>query len=195
LTGIRKGALLLIAVLATAGIGAAQGRREGQERKAQPQARQPMRPGRHMGDWLRKHQDQPPQEQEHALQNDPAFQRLPQERQERLMQRLRNFNSMPPEQRQRVLDRMETFERLPPEQQQHIRQLFGQMRDLPDDRRQAVRQAAHRLRQMPPDERERTLNSPAFRNRFSDQERELVRGLATVDGGHEEGPGSPDERR
>jgi hypothetical protein len=139
--------------------------------------------GKHRGDWLRKHQGQSLEQQERELKNDLNFQRLPPERQQELMQRLRDFNSQPPEQRQRILQRMETFEHLPPAEQQRVRQLYGQMRTLPEDRRHEVRLAARQLRDLPPDQRERTLNSPEFRNRFNDQERELVRGLSSLNVG------------
>lgn len=142
-----------------------------------------QRHGRHMGDWLRKHQNLPPEQQERALENDPEFQRLPPERQEHLRELLRRFNSRSPEERQRMLDRMETFEHLPPQEQQRIHQLFGQMRQLPEERRRMVHRAARRLRTMDPAEREQELNSPQFRGNFSDQERELLRGLAELDRG------------
>ncbi len=139
--------------------------------------------GKHRGDWLRNHQGQPPEQQERELKNDPNFKRLPPERQQELVQRLRDFNSKPPEQRQRILQRMETFEHLPPAEQQRVRQLYGQMRTLPEDRRHEVRRAARELRDLPPEQRERALNSPQFRSRFNDQERDLVRGLSSLNVG------------
>ena len=81
-------------------------------------------PGRHAGDWLRKYQNLPPEQQEQALANDPEFQKLPPERQGRLRETLRRFNSKSPEERQRMLERMETFERFTPEQQERARALF-----------------------------------------------------------------------
>ncbi len=137
-------------------------------------------PGPHRGEWLRKHQNQPPQEQERALQNDPGFKQLPPQKQQELMQRLRRFNNLPPEQRQRILERMETFEHLPPPERQRIRSLYGQMRELPDDRRTQVRQAARQLSDMDPGQRESVLNSPQFQQRFSNHERDLIRGLADL---------------
>ena len=134
-------------------------------------------PGPHRGEWLRQHQNLPPQEQERVLRNDPLFRQLPPDRQQQLVNRLRDFNSRPPEQRQRMLERMETFEHLPQPQRQQLRSLYGQMRELPNDRQMAVRQAARQLGGMPPAERERLLNSPQFQRHFSPQEQNLVRGL------------------
>ena len=151
------------------------------------------RKGRHMGDWLRKHKDLSSEEQERALENDRRFQELPAERQERFRRRLRWFNSLPQEKRDRILNRMETFEHLPREQQERIRHLYGSMRRLPPERRDAVREAARRLRDMPLGERERLLNSPRFRNRFSEQEQELIRGFTELQPA-EEAPAEPDQQ-
>ncbi len=134
-------------------------------------------PGPHRGEWLRQHQNQPLQEQERALRNDPSFRQLPPERQQQLVNRLREFNSRPPEQRQRMLERMETFERLPQPQRERLRSLYGEMRGLPQERRMAVRQAARQLGGMNPADRERLLHSPQFQRQFSPQEQNLVRGL------------------
>jgi len=148
------------------------------------------RKGRHMGDWLRKHKNLSPKDQERALENDARFQELPPERQERFRRRLRWFNSLPQEKRERILNRMETFEHLPPEQQERIRHLYGRLRRLPPERRDAVRQATRRLRDMPPAERERLLNSPRFKDRFSDQEQELIHGFAELPAREETPPES-----
>jgi len=181
---------LLALALGVAGVprALAQDRRDGRwDRRNEDQGSQRgariRGPGPHRGEWLRKNQSLPPQEQERALRNDPAFRQLPPERQEQLINRLRNFNNRPPEERQRILNRMETFEHLPQGERQQVRNLYGQMRELPDDRRMAVRQAARQLSGMSPGERERMLNSPQFRRRFSPQEQNLVRGLAQLEPG------------
>lgn len=150
------------------------------DRRNQGNAREGLGSGKHRGDWLRNHQGQPPEQQERELKADPNFRSLAPERQQELVQKLRDFNSKPPEQRQRILQRMETFEHLPPAEQQRIRGIYGQMRTLPPDRRREVHRAAHELHDLPPDQRERVLNSPQFRSRFSDQERDLVRGLSSL---------------
>src|SRR6201998_4473551 len=106
----------------------------------------------HAGDWLRRYKDLPPEEQEHALQNDPAFRRLPPAQQQRLRQRLQRFSSLPPEEQLRVLNRMETWEHLTREQKQQARQIFVEMRELPPARRYQVRQAILGLREIAPDQ-------------------------------------------
>ncbi|MBZ5685021.1 MAG: DUF3106 domain-containing protein [Acidobacteriia bacterium] len=129
----------------------------------------------HAGDWLRRYKDLPPDEQERALQNDPAFQKLPPARQQLLRRRLERFSSLPPQQQLRMLNRMETWEHLTREQKQEARQVFGQMQQLPPDRRRLVHKAIDDLRQMPPDQREQIINSDRFKGMFSDHERDVMR--------------------
>ena len=137
-------------------------------------------PGAHAGDWLRKYQNLPPDQQEQALANDPEFQKLPPERQVRLRQRLREFNAMAPEQRQRVLERMETFERLIPEQQQRAQQLFARFRNLPEPRQRMLRRALRHLREMDAQQRSRILASERFRSMFSGDEMEVLKGMSEL---------------
>lgn len=137
-------------------------------------------PQGHAGDWLRRYADLPPEEREHALQNDPAFRRLPPARQEIYRQRLERFSNLPPQQQLRVLNRMETWEHLTPEQKQEARQLYGQFRQLPPDRQRMVKTAVEDLRAMPPEQREQVINSDRFKGMFSDQERDLMRGAARL---------------
>ena len=140
----------------------------------------PQGPGPHNGDWLRKYMAEPPSQQEQQLRHDPNFQRLPPERQSQLVNRLRSFNSQPPEQKARILNRMETFEHMTPQQQQMARNLYGRYRNLPEDQKNKVSQAYRRLRGMPPSARNELLNSPEFRNHFTDDQRDLLRGMTDL---------------
>ncbi len=137
-------------------------------------------PGPHRGDWLRKYMALPPQQQERQLQQDPSFRSLPPEKQNHLLDRLRNFNSQPPEQKTRILNRMETFEHMTPEQQTAARSLFQRYRNLPDDQKGKVSQAYRRLRGMPPQARNQLLSSDEFRNNYTDDERDLLRGMTDL---------------
>lgn len=145
-----------------------------------PRAQMRARPGGHAGDWLRRYKDLPPAEQERALQNDPGFRRLPPVQQQMLRQRLQHFSSLPPQQQLRMLNRMETWEHLTPQQKQQARQIFAQMRQLPPGRQRMVGTAVRDLRAMPPDQRENVINSPRFRSMFSDQERDMMRGITRL---------------
>lgn len=137
-------------------------------------------PGRHAGDWLRKYQNLPPEQQEQALANDPEFRKLPPERQERLRRTLRRFNSKSPEERQRMLERMETFEHLTPEQQERARAMFARFRNLPEGRRQMVKRALRNLREMDPQQRSQVLGSEKFRGMFSADELEVLKGMSEI---------------
>ncbi|MCI0355832.1 MAG: DUF3106 domain-containing protein [Acidobacteria bacterium] len=149
-------------------------------------------PGRHGGDWLRKMNNLPATEQERALHNDPEFQRLSPEQQGRLRERLRKFNSLPPEKRQRILERWERFEHLTPEQQERLRGFHQRIRQVPEERRRMMYRALHDLRDMPPRERERVLGSGRFRNMFSEEERDLLRGMAEIGPPPDSPDGAPD---
>ena len=137
-------------------------------------------PGPHMGDWFRRNEALPLDQQLKKLEQNPDFQRLTPDRQQRLRERLQNFNSLPPEQKNRILQRMETYEHLPPEQQQRVHEMFRQYRGLPEDRRQDLKRAFRQLEGMTPSERQKMLESPEYRNNFSDQERSLLRGMSTI---------------
>ena len=141
---------------------------------------QPKGPGPHRGDWLRKYGNLPPSQQEQQLKQDPGFRNLPPERQNQLLDRLRNFNNQPPEKKAQILDRMETFEHMTPKQQTSARNLFQQYHNLPEDQRAKVSQAYRRLRGMPPEARNRALDSDEYRNNFTDEQRELLRGMTDL---------------
>ena len=162
-----------------------------QQRMAPPPVQAP-RQQKHAGDWLREYKDLPPDEQEKALQNDPAFRNLPPRRQQMLRDRLQNFSSLSPQQQLRVLNRMETWEHLTLEQKKEARQVFRGMQQLPPDRRRLVHKEIDDLRAMPPDQREQVINSDRIKGTFSDQERDLMRGathlpLAPADSGDQPG--------
>lgn len=137
-------------------------------------------PGPHMGDWLRRNQSTPPDQQLQKLEQNPDFKRLPPERQQRLRQRLQEFNNLPPERKQIILDRIEKYEHLPPDQQQRLHEMFHEFRALPPERRQELNHAFQQLETMSPPERQKALDSPEYRNNFSEQERGLLRGMSTI---------------
>jgi Protein of unknown function (DUF3106) len=141
---------------------------------------QPKGPGPHRGDWLRKYGNLPPSEQEQQLKQDPSFRSLSPDKQNQLLDRLRNFNSQPPEKKQQILNRMETFEHLTPEQQASARNLFQRYHNLPEDQRAKVSQAYRRLRGMPPEARNQLMNSDEFRNNFTEEQRDLLRGMTDL---------------
>ena len=206
----RKFITVITMVALGVGLAAAQGgssgRKDDQRSKDAPPVRAPRfaspgrsqgpalhGPGPHMGDWFRRNEALPPDQQLKKLEQNPDFQRLPPDRQQRLRERLQNFNSLPPEQKDRILKRMETYEHLAPEQQQRVHEMFREYRGLPPDRRQELKHAFQQLEGMTPDERQKMLASPEYRNNFSDQERGLLRGMSSI--GITPGrPGPPPQR-
>lgn len=144
------------------------------------QTQEERRSGQHAGAWLREHRTMPPDQQQHALENDPQFRKLPPERQEQLRKRLEHFSSLPPQQQDRILNRMDAWEHLTPEQRQHARGLAQQMRELPPDRRRMMQTAIRNLRQMPPDQRQQVLDSPRFKSMFSPQEQDMLKGITQL---------------
>jgi Protein of unknown function (DUF3106) len=158
-----------------------------------PGSQQSVQPRR--GDWLREHGGQPPEEQEKSLQNDPAFKALAPKDQDRLRQRLNWFNSLPPERRERVMRRHEIIESMTPEQRAHARDLFQRFRSLPESRRKVMDFYFRNLHNMPPEEQQRVMNSSSFRDQFSDEEQNIMRGMTELNLGPGRGGegGPPDD--
>ncbi len=96
--------------------------------------------------------------------------------------RLKDFNSRSPEQQQRILDRMQKFENMSDAQKQQLENVHQRMHEIPEDRRGVVRREFQLLQQMTPDQRQRVMNSDSFRTTFSDKEREVIKGMADVQG-------------
>jgi uncharacterized protein DUF3106 len=137
-------------------------------------------PGPHAGKWLLENDRLPLDQQMKKLEQDPDFRRMSPDRQQRFRERLQNFNNLPPEQKGRILQRMETYEHLSPDQQQRVHEMFRQYRGLPPDRRQELKRGFQQLEGMTPDQRQKMLDSPEYRNNFSEQERGLLRGMSTI---------------
>lgn len=175
-SGLAMACVAMALCLASPGMAQRRGERMQQQHRAEARRQNQA----HAGDWLRRYKDLPPEQQQKALENDPQFRNLPPERQQQLRQRLQRFSSLPPQQQQRILNRMETWEHLTPEQKDHARQVFQQFRQLPPERRQAVQGAIQELRNTPPEQREQLINSDRYRNQFTPQERDLLRGTSQL---------------
>ena len=137
----------------------------------------PRRPLHHSGDWLRKYKDLPPDQQQKALENDPQFRKLPPDRQVLLQQQLRRFSALPPERQKVILKRMETWEHLTEAQKKAAKTVFTRIRQLPPARRKLMTAAIRDLRRMDPQQREQALDSAEYHTRFSNQERDLLKGV------------------
>jgi Protein of unknown function (DUF3106) len=135
----------------------------------------------HLGTWLQRHQNLPPEAQEKALQNEPGFSRLPPETQQRLINRLRQLNRMPPKQRQRMLDSIEAMEHMTPEMRQQVRASVQEFRMLPEDRQRLMKKAFRDLREYPPEQRQAMMNSSQFQAQFTPQERSILGNMLAVE--------------
>jgi hypothetical protein len=135
----------------------------------------------HLGPWLQRHSNLPPEEQERALQSEPGFNRLPPETQQKLLDRLRQINRMPPNQRQRTVERIEAMEHLSPEMRQQVRASVQQFHTLPEDRQRLMKKAFRDLREYPPEQRQALMNSGQFQAPFTPQERGILGNILSVE--------------
>lgn len=113
----------------------------------------------HLPQWMARHSNLSPAEQQRALENEPGFHDLPPQTQQAIRNRLTQLNNMSPEQRRRIVERNEEIEHLTPPQRQQLRSALDQYRGLPQDRQRLVAHAFRDLREMPPQQRQAMMNS------------------------------------
>jgi hypothetical protein len=135
----------------------------------------------HLGEWLQRHEELSPEDQEKALATEPGFDRLPQESRQRLLNRLRQIGRMPPRQRQRTVDRIEALEHLTPQRREQVRVSFQDFRTLAEDRQRMVKKAFRDLREYPPEQRQAMMDSSEFQGRFTPQERRILGDILAVE--------------
>lgn len=135
----------------------------------------------HLPQWMARHSNLSPTEQQRALENEPGFRDLPLQTQQRMRERLNQLNNMTPEQRRRMLEHTEVMEHLTPQQRQQVRGAMQQYQGLPEDRRRLVARAFRDLREMPEPQRQEIVSSDRFRGQFSEQERNTLSGLLAVE--------------
>jgi hypothetical protein len=158
----------------------------------------PNHPGKnqeHLLQWMNRHSNLTPEQQQKALEREPGFHDLPADTQQRMHQRLSQLNNMSPERRRRWLERNEAIAQLSPSERQQVRDAMGQFRGLPPDRKHQVAQAFRELRDMPEQQRQALLNSDQYRSQFNDQELGALSGLLSIESYHVIMPnsqGSPD---
>jgi hypothetical protein len=121
-----------------------------------------------------------PEQQREFMREDPRFQRLPERQKENIQHRLEEYNRLPAAQREALRERYELFRQLTPEEQEQARALYRQWNQQPADRRLELRREFRHLRESTPEERKVRMESEPFRKRFSENERELLRGLVEL---------------
>lgn len=113
-----------------------------------------------------------PEQQERFLNSLPA----PRRAQAREM--LSKWRDMSPEEKQRARQSLGEFRGLSPERQRRIRMLYGEFNGLPADRQPVLRVELKELRAMELPARRARFTSKEFRERYSPDERRLLRELS-----------------
>jgi hypothetical protein len=126
------------------------------------------RPG--LKQWIERHQNLSPEQQQRELQNEPGFRGLPPQMQMRELQELRRLQGMTPEQR----GRREALLGMTPLQRQQFTAAVGQFTALPPNRRILVKQAFNALRRVPVPERQAAMSSYPPLRQFSPYERQTL---------------------
>ncbi len=166
-------------VSGTTGLCAAQGQAP---RVVRPAPRAVQRSNQeHLPQWIQHHQNLSPEQQQHALENEPGFRQLPQQTQQRMRDRLSQLNSMPPTQRTHVLERAEQMENLNPQQRQQVRGAMAQLGSLPQDRRRIVARAFRDMRGMSPQQRQAFMSSEYLQRQLSPDERGKLGDLMSIE--------------
>lgn len=149
----------------------------------------------HLTEWMSRHRDLPLEQQQRAMQAEPGFRELPAQTQQRYLDRLSQLNNMKPDERARMLERNEAIEHLTGQQRQQVRGAMLQLGSLPEDRRKLVARTFRDLRAMPEAQRQQYMSSSAYKSQFSDQERNTMGNLMSVEPyipGHR--PGDPPQQ-
>jgi hypothetical protein len=133
--------------------------------------------GDHLAEWMDKHRNLSPMQQQQALAAEPGFRELPPQTQQREMQRLAQLNSMAPRQRERILTQNEYIERMNPGQREEFRGTMQQLGMLPPDQRHVVAGAFRQLRNLPPDHR----MAAASRIQLNDAQRSALYNLIRIE--------------
>lgn len=137
--------------------------------------------GQHLAQWMTQHGDLTPEQQQHALGQEPGFSTLTAETQQRYHDRLAQLDALNPEKRERFLARTEAMERLSPGQRADVRSAMGQLGALPMDRRRVVARTFRALRDLPAEQRVPALNSGRFGAPLDAEQRAVLMGLLRVE--------------
>ncbi len=141
----------------------------------------PVRPtGEHLPEWISRHSNLTPEQQQKALEQEPGFRNLPPQTQQRFRDRLAELNAMSPESRQRLLAHNEWMEHLTVPQRRQLDAAVKQLTDLPPDQRRYVARTFRGLRELTPAQRQTVLNSERF-NHLTDAQRASLNSLLQVE--------------
>lgn len=137
--------------------------------------------GEHLAAWMDHHSTETTAQKLASLEKEPGFHDLPVATQQRMRDRLVQLDNMTPERRRQIMARTEAMEKLTPDQRSQVRTTLAQVAALPPASRRAVQRTFRIVREMSPEQRQAYLNSPDIRSQFTDQERDTLQHLMTVE--------------
>lgn len=110
-------------------------------------------------------------------QRERVLERLPPDRRREFEGRVERYNSLSPEEKERLQDSYDRFRQLPPDRRDEARRVFGRFRQLPEERQGLIQAEIQGLGKMTPEARQDYVDSPEFREKFSPEERRIIRDL------------------
>lgn len=113
-------------------------------------------------------------------QRERMLERLPPERRREFEDRVERYNRLSPEEKERLQDRYDRFRRMPPDRRDEARRVFSRFRQLPEERQALIQGEIQALGKMTPEARQEYVDSPEFREKFSPEERRILRDLSRV---------------
>ena len=122
----------------------------------------------------------PPEQQREFMRRDQRFQNLPPGQKRNIERRLEEFNNLPWRKREALRERFELFRQMPVEQQDRARALYRQWNQHSPERRQELMREFRELRDASPEQRLQRMEAEEFRNRYTESEQELLRGLVEL---------------
>lgn len=114
-----------------------------------------------------------PEEQQRVLEKAPSAQRA------RLQEALDRWNAKPEAVKQFAYRQYQSLSKLPPEKQKLLQVQMMAFNHLPEDRIKPVRQELMHLLRLPPDQRPVRFNSDEFNSKYSPEEQQILKDLAT----------------
>lgn len=120
-------------------------------------------------------------------QRERLLERLPPDRRRAFEDRVERYNRLSPEEKERLQDRYDRFRQLPPDRRDEARRVFSRFRQLPEERQALIQTEIQALGKMAPEARQDHTDSAEFREKFSPEERRIIRDLSRVFA-HQENP-------
>ena len=110
-------------------------------------------------------------------QRERLLERLPPDRRREFENRVERYNRLSPEEKERLQDSYDRFSQLPPDRRDEARRVFGRFRQLPEERQGLIQAEIQHLGKMTPEARQDYVDSQDFREKFSPEERRIIRDL------------------